>query len=292
MNPAASLIALSTLSGLGLGLLAMLGLGLAPVTGFTGLVFFALAFVLAGGGLSASLLHLGRPERALRAFSQWRSSWLSREAWLAVAALGIMGLYAALAVLAGIVVPPLGWLGAALCLATVASTAMIYASLRTVPRWHHWSTPALFVGYAVTGGVLLAGQVTVALLLLAGLGIAQFAMWRVGDRRIARSGSTVATATGLGSIGQVRLFEPPHTGGNYLTHEMVYRVARRHVTRLRSIALFLAFIVPIGALALPFSHILAGVAVLSHLVGIIVQRWLFFAEAEHVVGLYYGHPAT
>ena len=292
MHPAPSLIAFSTLSGLGLGLLAFLGLGLAPTTGTTGFVFFALAFALAGGGLASSTLHLGHPERALKAFTQWRSSWLSREACLAVAALLTMGLYAALSVLGGIIVAPLGWLGAALCLGTVAGTSMIYAQLKTVPRWHHWSTPALFVGYAVAGGALLSGQVIPAAILLAVLGVAQFLSWNAGDGRLAASGSTQETATGLGAIGKVRLFEGPHTGGNYLTHEMVFRVARKHTSKLRVIALVAAFIAPLILLLLPFSHILAAVAVLSHIAGTAVQRWLFFAEAEHVVGLYYGQSAA
>ncbi|EKE43969.1 dimethyl sulfoxide reductase, C subunit, putative [Oceaniovalibus guishaninsula JLT2003] len=288
MHPAPSLIAFSTLSGLGLGLLAMLGLGLAPVAGLTGLVFFALAFALAGGGLLSSALHLGHPERALKAFTQWRSSWLSREAWLAVTALAVMATYAALAILAGIVVPPLGGLGAALSLGTVFATAMIYAQLRTVPRWHHWSTPALFLGYAIAGGTLLSGHVGPAAILLAAMSAAQIAAWVAGDARLAASGTDIATATGLGGRGAVRLFEPPHTGGNYLTHEMVFRVARRHAVKLRVIALLLAFAVPVAFLLLPFGHILAALAVLSHAAGVAVQRWLFFAEAEHVVGFYYG----
>ncbi|RVT86565.1 dibenzothiophene desulfurase [Rhodobacteraceae bacterium CCMM004] len=288
MHPAPSLIAFTVLSGLGFGLLACLGLGLAPTERWTGTVFFALGFGLAGTGLLSSTLHLGHPERALKAFTQWRTSWLSREAWLACATLAVAGLYAALAVLAGLTVAPLGWLAAALCLVTVGATSMIYGQLRTVPRWHHWSTPALFVGFAVTGGILLAGQVTAAAVLLALLGVAQFLAWRAGDRRLAASGSTVATATGLGP--RVRLFEPPHTGGNYLTHEMVFQVARRHATKLRSIALVVAFIAPAVLLMLPFSHALAAAAVVAHVAGMVLIRWLFFAEAEHVVGLYYGRP--
>ena len=42
-----------------------------------------IAYALASGGLIASTFHLGHPERAIKAFTQWRSSWLSREAWLA-----------------------------------------------------------------------------------------------------------------------------------------------------------------------------------------------------------------
>jgi len=30
------------------------------------------------------------------------------------------------------------------------------------------------------------------------------------------------------------------------------------------------------------------VAALVHLVGVMVERWLFFAEAKHTVTLYYG----
>ncbi|PZX16205.1 DMSO reductase anchor subunit [Palleronia aestuarii] len=287
MHPAASLIAFTTLSGLGLGLLAFLGVGLAPDEGRTGLVFFALAFALAGGGLASSALHLGHPERAHLAFTQWRSSWLSREAWLASGALATMALHAALS-LAGWRIAPLGWLGAALCLGTVGATAMIYAQLRTVPRWHHPTTPALFLAYAITGGTLLSGHVIAAIVLLALTGIGQVIVWRLGDGRVAASRSDAGTATGLGTRGRVRLFEGPHTGENYLTREMVFRVARKHVLPLRAIALILAVGLPIVLLALPFSHLLALLAILSHLAGLIVQRWLFFAEAEHVVGHYYG----
>ena len=73
MHPAPSIILFTSLSGLGFGLLILLGLGYPDVTGFTAFVFFALAYGLATGGLLASTLHLGHPERAIKAFSQWRS---------------------------------------------------------------------------------------------------------------------------------------------------------------------------------------------------------------------------
>ncbi len=286
MHPAPSIILFTTLSGAGFGLLAFLGLGLPAVTGATALAFHAIGFVLAGGGLAASAFHLGHPERALLAFTQWRTSWLSREAWAAALALAVMGLHGGLAVL-GTRLPLLGFLGAALCLATLVSTAMIYAALRTVPRWHHWSTPAVFLLYAAAGGALLAGQVTLAVILLVGLGLAQTLAWQAGDMRFARSVTTIATATGL-TGGTVRAFEPPHTGPNYLLREMVHVVGRRHRLKLRAIALVLASFLPAMLLLLPFSHALAALAVVSHLAGALVARWLFFAEAEHVVGLYYG----
>jgi sulfite dehydrogenase (quinone) subunit SoeC len=197
-----------------------------------------------------------------------------------------MALYGA-ALTFGTRIPFFGLLGTALSLATLLSTAMIYASLRSVPRWHHWSTPALFLLYGLAGGALLAGQVTLATVLLLALGLAQIWVWRDGDTRFARSATTLATATGL-TDSTVRAFEPPHTGPNYLLREMVHVVGRKHARKLRTIALVFASFLPALLLMLPFSHALAALAVVSHLVGALVARWLFFAEAEHVLGLYYG----
>ena len=288
MHPAPSIILFTALSGLGFGLLAFLGLGMPGSTGWVAFVFFAIAYALAGGGLIASTFHLGRPDRALRAFSQWRSSWLSREAWASVATLAVMGLYAVGRVFLGVDWQVLGWIGAGLALLTVHCTAMIYASLRAVPRWHSPLTPVHFLSLALAGGALLAGQVSVALPLLALAGAVQLALWLTGDGALARSGSTIGTATGLGARGTVRAFEPPHTGPNYLLREMVHVVGRRHALRLRALALVLGFVLPVALLLAPFSHALAGLAALSHLAGLLASRWLFFAEAEHVVGLYYG----
>lgn len=288
MHPAPSIIAFTTFSGLGLGLLFWLGVDPEAPTGWIGFAFFLIGYLLAGGGLMASTLHLGRPERALKAFTQWRSSWLSREAWTACAALIVMGLYAALLVLFGVQVHVLGWLGALLCLATVFTTSMIYTQLKTVPRWHHWSTPVLFQLYALGGGALLSGRVITGLVLIGLAALAQAGWWLAGDQRLAASGTTIESATGLGHIGRVRAFEPPHTGSNYLLREMVFVVGRKHAQKLRLIALGLMVVLPAFLLLLPFGHWLALFAVLAHVAGVLVSRWLFFAEAEHVVGLYYG----
>lgn len=287
MHPAPSIILFTTLSGLGFGLLAFLGLGMPGSTGWVAFAFFAIAYALAGGGLVASTFHLGHPERALKAFTQWRSSWLSREAWTSTATLTMMGLYAIGRVFFDADWQVLGWLGAALAVATVACTAMIYASLRAVPRWHNWLTPVHFLTLSAAGGALLAGQVTIATPLLALAAAVQMAIWMQGDGALARSGTTMATATGLQG-GTVRAFEPPHTGTNYLLREMVHVVGRKHATRLRAIALILGYGLPILLLLLPFNHWLGLLAVLTHVLGILASRWLFFAQAEHVVGLYYG----
>ena len=288
MHPAKSIILFTSLSGLGNGLLFFLCLGIPTVTGWVAFVFFAIALGLAGGGLLFSFFHLGHPERALKAFTQWRSSWLSREGWLANATIAAAGLYALLVIFFDTRVAPLGWLVSALCLATVYATSMIYAQLKTVPRWNNWTTNVLFLAIALSGGALFAGTIWPAIILLAASGIFQLYAWQVGDGALAASGSNAGTATGLGAKGTVSAFEAPHTGGNYLTHEMVFRVARKHALKLRLIGIALAFALPIVLLLLPFSHAFAALAILSHITGVLVPRWLFFAEAEHVVGIYYG----
>jgi DMSO reductase anchor subunit len=288
MHPAPSVIIFTTLSGLGFGLLFWLGLGFPHVTGWVAFVFFTLAYLLAVGGLMASTFHLGRPERALKAFTQWKTSWLSREAWAAVVALFAMAIFGAGLVFLDTAWTGLGLLGALSSLAVVGTTSMIYTQLKTVPRWHMPLTPVLFLSLSISGGALLAGQVSKAVWLLALAGIVQGIYWFVGDRAFARFGTNLATATGLGNIGSVRAFEPPHTGTNYLLREMVHVVGRKHSAKLRLIAVSLMSVVPVILLLVPFSHVLAAVAVVSHVIGVMVARWLFFAEAEHVVGLYYG----
>lgn len=288
MHPAPSVIVFTTFSGLGFGLLAWLGIGLPSVTGWTAFAFFAIAYLFAVGGLMASTFHLGRPERALKAFTQWRSSWLSREAWCAVAALLVMAVYGAGLVFGQTRFGLVGGLGALLSLATVFTTSMIYAQLKSIPRWNMPWTPAMFMSFSIAGGALLAGQVTAAIFLLALAGSIQFVAWRQGDKAFGESGTTMASATGLGDRGKVRAFEPPHTGTNYLLREFVHDVGRKHAQKLRIIALALMVGAPVVLLLLPFSHLLAWLAVLSHVAGVLASRWLFFAEAEHVVGLYYG----
>ncbi|MBE1285578.1 MAG: dibenzothiophene desulfurase [Rhodobacteraceae bacterium] len=293
MHPAPSVIIFTTLSGLGFGLLFFLGLGLPVVTGMVAFVFYAIAFGLAVGGLAASTFHLGHPERAWRAFTQWKTSWLSREGVCAVAALLVMGLYAIGAVFLGQNWSALGVLGSVLSLGTVFTTSMIYTQLKTIPRWNMKLTPAMFLSFALAGGALLAGQVSIALPLLAVAALVQLAYWKYGDDALAASGTNLGTATGLGDRGAVRAFEPPHTGSNYLLREFVHVVGRKHAQKLRVIAFGLGFALPLVLLLLPFEstmlkHTVAGLAVLAHLAGVAASRWLFFAQAEHVVGLYYG----
>jgi DMSO reductase anchor subunit len=117
--------------------------------------------------------------------------------------------------------------------------------------------------------------------------------WRFID--ISTAPSTIASATGLGRRGKVRMLEPPNTEENYLLKEMGFRVARKHRVRLRMIARVTAFIVPFLATLIALfaaSILFAGVAVASAALGLVVERWLFFAEAKHTVMLYYGAEAV
>ncbi len=289
MHPAPSVIIFTTLSGMGLGLLAFLGLSLPRPEGVIAFLHWGLAYGLTVGGLLTSTFHLGHPERAWRAFSQWRSSWLSREGIAAVATLLVLA-PVALSDILGLDLPrALGWIGAGLAMATVFTTAMIYTQLRTVPRWNNPTTVGVFLGYALTGGALLAGQAWAATTFAPLLALAVLAHFTRGDRAFADAGQTLGKATGLDRIGKVQVFEQPHTAPNYLMREMIFHVARKHVPRLRIIAIALSALLPFLALLfLPASPVLFACLGLLHLIGAAAQRWLFFAQAEHVVGLFYG----
>ena len=287
MHPAPSVIVFTVLSGLGFGFLAYLGLGLVQPQGAQAFLIWGLGYGLAVGGLVASTFHLGNPQRAVLAFTQWRTSWLSREAWSSVAALLVLA-PVALSDWLGLGWPRgIGVLGAGLCVATVASTSMIYAQIKAVPRWNHWTVPATFLAFAATGGSILAMQPGLALAFGLGLLAVLVCGFRLGDGLFAARGATLGTATGLGSIGVPEVFELPHTGGNYLLREMAYVVARKHARKLRIIAVGAAALAGLVML-LPASIIGTGLALALYLIGAFAARWLFFAEAEHVVGLYYG----
>ncbi|WP_374446375.1 dimethyl sulfoxide reductase anchor subunit family protein [Stella sp.] len=308
MHPALSVIVFTTASGAGYGLLALVGilapLGFLPTGSGFGLAATALALAAIAGGLASSTLHLGHPERAWRALSQWRSSWLSREGLLAVLTFVPAGLFAALWVLGGAVSPVWGVLSAIGATVTVYSTAMIYASLKPVQRWNNgWVAPNYLAMAAMTGAVwlhlvcrlfgwpsdIVAGIAIVATLtaLLLKLGY-----WRFIDGSAAAS--TPESATGLGRIGKVRLLEAPHTSENYLLEEMGFRIARKHATALRRIALLAGFVLPLllTLIALlipgPAGALAALLAAPAAIAGVLVERWLFFAEARHTVTLYYG----
>ncbi|MFO1123810.1 MAG: DmsC/YnfH family molybdoenzyme membrane anchor subunit [Hyphomicrobiales bacterium] len=305
MHPAYSVILFTTASGAGYGLLALLGLvgfnhGQASSVAFA-IASVAVALALITLGLLSSTFHLGHPERAWRALSQWRSSWLSREGIAAIATYVPAVPFAA--VWSGLVAAP-GWIGplglvtAACCAVTVFTTGMIYASLRTIRAWHQPLTVPVYLIFALaTGATLITALATLfgrfqpfqVILGVAALGIAavlKFLYWRAIDSM--GPGYSMGEATGLGRIGKVSQWEVPHTSENYVQREMGYAVARKHATKLRRMVyllLLLAILLMLLALALPIVSLLAAAAALA---AAVVERWLFFAEARHVVTLFYG----
>jgi len=307
MNPAPSIVFFTTASGAGYGLLFWLGLlrpvGLVPQVPAFALLCLVLALLLITAGLGASLLHLGNPQRTWRAFSQWRSSWLSREGVAAVATYVPAGLYAAGWVLGGRnggAWGLLGLLAAAGAAGTVFCTAMIYASLKPIPQWHHplvapgylllaaYTGMALLAAVSAIGGVVAGPASFIVTLGLAGL-VLKIAYWRMVDGGM--GGSTAESATSLGFIGRVRPLDPPHTETNYLLREMGFRLARKHAAKLRNLTLLLGFGGPILlallATQLGFGGLLLPLAALLALGGMLLERWLMFAEARHTVTLYY-----
>ena len=308
MHPAASIIVFTTLTGAGYGLLFWLGLasalGVLPGSQGFAAATLGLAFAAITGGLCSSLLHLGRPERAWRALSQWRSSWLSREGVAALATYLPGLLFAWDWIMRGADGAPWGTLTAIGAAATVICTAHIYASLKPIAQWHSGWVPANFLALAaMTGALWLAGFCAVfdvggrapygiALAATALACVLKLLYWRHIDHH---PGTTTAeSATGLGRFGKVRLFQSPHTGSNYLMQEMGYAIARKHRDKLRLVATQLAFTVPlllmVAALteAGPTRWAAALLAAPLATFGVLIERWLFFAEATHTVTLYYG----
>lgn len=313
MHPASSVIFFTSLSGLGYGLIVALLLSrffnFHDFSDGSLAIGLTIGLLIASIGLLLSLFHLGHPERAWRALSQWRSSWLSREGVLAIAAfapvVGIVGLlatssheYPQQAFLV------LGVLAIVLSLATVFATAMIYRSLNTIDAWHTNWVPIVYLWFSVMSGFVFCAaylnsitqsagrlpQLAIGLILV-GIVLKLFYWSHIGKNI---SGSTIDTALGLKDSKNVTQFTAPHTQDNFLLHEMGFEVARHHATKLKKISLVCGFGVSITFLALyffelgKFSVISLWLSVIAMMIGVLVERWLFFAEAKHSVTLYYG----
>src|SRR5262245_55171024 len=270
MHPAYSVIVFTTTSGAGYGLLIWLSaaaaLGLVPRAPLLGLFGLGLALALITIGLLSSTSHLGRPERAWRALSQWRSSWLSREGiaslatYLPAGALGLGWVFGE-AFPGQLVIA--AWLSIVCALVTLWCTGMIYASLPTIRAWHHPLVAPLYIVLALaTGGLLLCcllaafgyqvrWAAAVTALSLAPGWLLKIRYWHAVDH--AERAYTAEAATGLGRIGTVHPLEQPHTQPNFVMREMGYQVARRHAVRLRRFAVALLFIIPLAAMLLQFA---------------------------------------
>lgn len=300
MHPALSVIIFTTFSGMGYGLFIWLSVNILIGTMLDDIeisIAVALSVVLVGAGLLSSTLHLGRPERAWRAFSQWRTSWLSREGILSVLTFGPMVFIGGEAYLNlgwDAMLAPMAILGVLGSIATLFTTSMIYASLKAIPAWHNNWVVAGYQIYALSSGgvayIMIAGwqyyMVVVSILLLALL--VKIATWIYIDKH--RGKYKREDALGLPDFGKAKPFEPAHSQKNYLEREMGYNLSPIRRALMRWTALGLGFILPAVLLFVGFPVTI--VITLLCLGGMMAERWLFFAEAEHVVRLYYDRDTV
>ena len=307
MKPALSVIFFTGASGAGLGLAVwLLAAQLAQRVDGTLRAFWvaaATAAVLLTLGLLSSTAHLANRRNAWRAFARVRTSWLSREGVLAVAFYPLAALHLVLSARGGPAASLSAVLLIVLALAIVACTAMIYACLKTVPRWRTWHTPAAYLLYALASGGLLwaaiaasAGLAPPATALLLGPVVAAALVKLAWDAKFsARVSATLNDALAVpvtaapGRVqGRVRMLDAGHSHGTFLTHEFGFVLARERADALRAAMYLLTVGVPIAVLVLAPGPIGLWSAAIALVAGALVERWLFFARAEHVVRLYHG----
>lgn len=323
MNPALSVILLTTLIGAGQGLLlalftvqsyALVGLLAQAERALFLAGGSAIALALLGAGLIASFFHLGHPERAWRTAAQWRSSWLSREVIVlpafmaAVAAYGLahaLGWTPALVTLAdGLVFDAsfvLGVLASLLAFALFVCTAMIYACMRFLAEWH---TPLTLVNFTLLGaasGFTLAAawaaQVAPdlvgflsgwALVLTAAATVGRLAALRRNARLTPRS--TLQTAIGVKHPRVVQTAQG-FMGSSFNTREFFHRQGPRRVQAVKWVFLLGSFALPLWLLAVGRQTAAAPVwlaaAFAVQYLGLLAERWFFFAQARHPQNLYY-----
>lgn len=322
MHPAFSVIFLTTLLGAGQGLFLALYTAqlyaffdLMPVLdsrGFHGLgTATALAFLAAG--LLASFFHLGHPERAWRAAAQWRTSWLSREVIVLPAFMAVVALYGLahyLKITAPLFALPggrqvdatlvLGAIGTLLAFGLFVCTAMIYACLRFLQEWH---TPLTVINYVLLGAAsgftlatALAGMAAPeATRFLAGwaavLAVAALVFRYASLVRNARlkPKSSVQTAIGV-KHPKIAQKSQGFMGGSFNTREFFHGRPPGVLRSVKWVFLALAFPLPLAMLAIGQAGTRTELLLLAFAVqylGLLAERWFFFAQARHPQNIYY-----
>ncbi len=293
MHPAPSIILFTILSGFGFGVITWIGIlqYFSMVSSLEVISFSILGGFFAVIGLISSTFHLANKKNAIKSFSQWRSSWLSREAVASVICLVFVfsnivfvyfGIYNFL--LAGL-------MASLFSVITVFTTSMIYTQLRAIPAWNTVLTPLIFLFSSVVGAAILL-KPEYALYGLVLLLAVQLLFWIYNDQLVKNMKTNISTALGFTQKSSIRSFDKAHTNQNYLLNEMVYKIGRKHSKRLRYLSVFFSILIPtIIIFFLSSDSYLAG-SLLSatHLLGMYFSRWLFFAEAKHVVSFYYDEP--
>ena len=297
MKPAWSVVLLTTLLGAGQGL--FVALFAAELAGFAAPDLFlfgsAASFGLLAAGLFASFFHLGRPERAWRSAAMWRTSWLSREVIVLPAFMAsVFGWGVAHHVgLSKEIILSLGIAGALLAAVLFVCTAMIYACLKFLQEWH---TPLTVINYAAFGcasGLTLAAALAAwlhpplaAAYAAAALAAGAFAylarLASLARNARLRPKSTLAIAIGI-KHPKIAQIAQGAMGGSFNTREFFHGRPREVVRAVRWT--FLALLFPVPALLLLAGQ--AAAAFLVQYVGLLAERWYFFAEARHPQNLYY-----
>lgn len=304
MNPAWSVVLFTTLAGAAQGLVVTLALAeLASLPMSTAFLAdaLALAVVLLVAGLVASSFHLGRPARAWRAVSMWRTSWLSREVIVLPAFIGVCALWW-LALRQGWDLP---WLPVAALVFAAAlwlCTAMIYACIRFIREWAQPLTLVNFTLIGMSSGLVLACALAALAgqraLLLAAAPIALVLTIAAGATRIAalrrnarlRPKSSLQSATGIHSP-KLRQISMGMSAGAFNTREFFHRRTPALLRQVKNAFLLLGFALP--ALLLTWGLATEEslwpwlLALALQTPGLIAERWYFLAQANHPQNLYY-----
>jgi DMSO reductase anchor subunit len=307
MNPAFSVVFLTTLIGAGQGLfLALFG---AELLGFGADDPGERALLAAGGvvalgftalGLLASVFHLGRPERGWRAASMWRTSWLSREV---IALPAFMGLVFVWSVAHWFGSPATLWIGglaALACLALFVCTGMVYASIRFLQEWASAFTLVNFTLLGLASGFVLATALAAyaAPEWAGGYGLLAFILTVAGAigrglslQRNARlkPKSTLQSAIGIRHP-KIAQRSMGFMGGSFNTREFFHGRPAGFLRQVKWVFLVLAFLIPLLLLALGLVNgapALLALAFVVQYLGLLAERWYFLAQANHPQNLYY-----
>lgn len=307
MRPQFSIIFFTTLAGMAQGLLFFIALAnlhsQAIPSIFLTILALPVAFVLLTLGLIASFFHLGHPERAWRAAMMWRTSWLSREV---IALPAVMAVTAVIYFYAGVSeVPRLLWF--ALLFTTLAlwiCTAKIYQCIRFIQEWSHPTTLANFILLGMTSGWILLellialwgdtsvkvidAPLSIIALLLLFLSF-NLKLWIWSRNRKLKPKSNLATATGIKGS-NIRQSSMGLMGGSFNTREFFHHQTDKVIANLRKTILLCAYIIPMALMAYAITSsnsLVIALALLINYLGLLTERWMFFAEANHPQNLYY-----
>jgi DMSO reductase anchor subunit len=322
MHPAYSVIFFTTLSGAGQGLFLALYTGqlysafkLLPTQ--DPVQFYAIgsliALVLLVAGLVSSFLHLGRPERAWRSATMWRTSWLSREvivlpafiasvaAWGLIHYLGwnpvLFNFSADISIDLSLLV---GAIATLLCFTLFICTGMIYACLKMLQEW---ATPLTVVNYLLLGsasGFVLAtafaawqdsgmtGFFGGWAIILTALAFISRSASLIRNAKL-KPKSTLESAIGIRHA-KIQQKSQGAMTGTFNTREFFHGASKRKYKSVKWMFLALAFPLPLILLSIGLAAQLPGLllaAFLLQYVGLLMERWFFFAQANHPQNLYY-----